>query len=146
MFVLAGHGLVSDCAVDVHHCRTDRDPVCCLNSDLCICYVTLEAENYYYETETTPLYHMAVRYEFGAYFNGNPQSINAKTDVRVRFNIPAESFINGMTVNVTLDGFVPNDDKLSYALPMCDESRLCVTNEENHKKKKNCNKKKKNLQ
>ena len=33
-----------------------------------------------------------------------------------------------------------------HALPVCDESRLCVTNEENHKKKKNCNKKKKNLQ
>lgn len=85
------------------------------NKEESICYVTLEAENYYYETETTPLYQSAVRYEFGAYFNGNPQSINANTDVRVRFNIPAESFINGMTVNVTLDGFVPNDNKLNDA-------------------------------
>ena len=85
------------------------------NKEESICYVTIEAENYYYETETTPLYQSAVRYEFGAYFNGNPQSINANTDVRVRFNIPAESFINGMTVNVTLDGFVPNDNKLTDA-------------------------------
>lgn len=85
------------------------------NKEESICYVTLEAENYYYETETTPLYQMAVRYEFDAYFNGNPQSINANTDVRVRFNIPAEAFINGMTVNVTLDGFVPNDNKLNDA-------------------------------
>lgn len=80
------------------------------NKEESICYVTLEAEKYYYETETTPLYQSAVRYEFDAYFNGNPQSINANTDVRVRFNIPAESFINGMIVNVTLDGFVPNND------------------------------------
>ena len=85
------------------------------NKEESICYVTLEAENYYYETETTPLYQSAVRYEFDAYFNGNPQSINANTDVRVRFNIPAESFINGMIVNVTLDGFVPNDNKLTDA-------------------------------
>lgn len=87
------------------------------NKEESICYVTLEAENYYYETETTPLYQMAVRYEFGAYFNGNPQSINANTDVRVRFNIPAEAFINGMIVNVTLEGFVPipNDNKLTDA-------------------------------
>lgn len=87
------------------------------NKEESICYATIEAENYYYETETTPLYQSAVRYEFGAYFNGNPQSINANTDVRVRFNIPAESFINGMTVNVTLDGFVPNpnDNKLTDA-------------------------------
>lgn len=85
------------------------------NKEESICYVTIEAENYYYETETTPLYQSAVRYEFDAYFNGNPQSINANTDVRVRFNIPAESFINGMIVNVTLDGFIHNDDKLKYA-------------------------------
>lgn len=85
------------------------------NKEESICYVTIEAENYYYETVTTPLYQMAVRYEFGAYFNGNPQSINANTDVRVRFNIPAEAFINGMIVNVTLDGFVPNDNKLTDA-------------------------------
>ena len=87
------------------------------NKEESICYVTLEAENYYYETETTPLYQSAVRYEFRAYFNGNPQSINANTDVRVRFNIPAEAFINGMIVNVTLDGFVPNpnDNKLNDA-------------------------------
>ncbi len=85
------------------------------NKEESICYVTLEAENYYYETETTPLYQMAVRYEFDAYFNGNPQSINANTDVRVRFNIPAEAFISGMIVNVTLDGFIPNDNKLTDA-------------------------------
>ena len=87
------------------------------NKEESICYVTIEAENYYYETETTPLYQMAVRYEFGAHFNGNPQSINANTDVRVIFNIPAEAFINGMIVNVTLDGFVPNpnDNKLTDA-------------------------------
>ncbi len=80
------------------------------NKEESTCYVTLEAEKYYYETVTSPLYQSAVRYEFDAYFNGNPQSINANTDVRVRFNIPAESFINGMIVNVTLDGFVPNND------------------------------------
>ena len=85
------------------------------NKEESICYVTLEAENYYYETETTPLYQMAVRYEFGAYFNGNPQSITANTDVTVKFNIPAKAFINGMIVNVTLDGLVPNDNKLTDA-------------------------------
>lgn len=85
------------------------------NKEESTCYVTLEAEKYYYETVTTPLIQSAVRFEFGAYFNGNPQSITASTNVTVKFNIPAESFINGMTVNVTLDGFVPNDNKLTDA-------------------------------
>ncbi len=87
------------------------------NKEESVCYVTLEAENYYYETETTPLLQSAVSYEFGAYFDGNPPSINANTDVKVKFNIPAEAFINGMIVNVTLDGFVPNtnDNKLKDA-------------------------------
>ena len=81
------------------------------NKEESICYVTIEAENYYYETETTPLYQSAVRYSFEeAYFDGRPQSITANTDVKVIFNIPAEAFINGMIVNVTLDGFVSNDD------------------------------------
>lgn len=83
------------------------------NKEESICYVTLEAENYYYETETTPLYQSAVRYEFDAYFYGDPQSINANTDVRVRFSIPDEAFISGMTVNVTLGRFEPNDNKLT---------------------------------
>ena len=26
--------LMTDCAVDVHHCRMDGDPVCCFNSNL----------------------------------------------------------------------------------------------------------------
>ena len=30
------HELVTDCTVDVHHCRTDGDPVCRLNSYLCV--------------------------------------------------------------------------------------------------------------
>lgn len=85
------------------------------NKEESTCYVTLEAEKYYYETVTTPLIQSAVRFEFGAYFNGNPQSITASTNVTVKFNIPAESFINSMTVNVTLDGFVPNDNKLTDA-------------------------------
>jgi hypothetical protein len=86
------------------------------NKEESICYVTLEAENYYYETETTPLYQSAVRYSFEeAYFDGRPQSITANTDVKVIFNIPAEAFINGMIVNVTLDGFGPNDNKLNDA-------------------------------
>ena len=85
------------------------------NKEESTCYITLEAEEYYYETVTTPLTQSSVRYEFGAYFNGNPQSITANTNVRVMFNIPAEAFINGMIVNVTLDGFVPNDNKLTDA-------------------------------
>ena len=86
------------------------------NKEESICYVTIEAENYYYETETTPLYQSAVRYSFEeAYFDGRPQSITANTDVKVIFNIPAGAFSKGMIVNVTLDGFGPNDNKLNDA-------------------------------
>lgn len=86
-----------------------------INKEACVCSLTLESEKYYYETVTTPLVQSAVSYDFEAYFDGNPPSITASTDVKVKFNIPDEAFINGMIVNVTLDGFVPNDDKLTYA-------------------------------
>ena len=69
--------------------------------------VQLAAESYGYTTPATASISKAI-YSFNA--KTNKTSVTANEEATITFNIPADAYKSGMTVNVTLDGLVPTEN------------------------------------
>ena len=103
-----------------------------INKEPCVCSLTLEAENYYYETNTCQVGQMKVQYNFSNISVPTSIAQGSGKDVKIVFDLDAnDSNRAGKSIDVDLVGMTMNDEikadangKVSFTAKTTDETGL----------------------